>query len=206
MPFLRQDTFGGGYPLLPLVQGDGLPDGPTQGFEQGFRQVVGVMAGQLPDVEGQPAVIHHGPQELLHQLRLQAANPARGEFQAPGQVGTAAEIQGYQHQGLVHGYQGTAVTANPLLIPQGLFYGLSEADAYILDGVVVIYLQIALGPDLQVQEAVAGHLGQEVIKEGDAAAPLPGTAPVQGNLQADVCFRGLALNQGLATHDGSFLP
>ncbi len=51
----------------------------------------------------------------------------------------------------------TAVTDDALFITPGFGERLSESDADILDGVVLIDLEIAVGLDVEVDEAVTGE-------------------------------------------------
>ncbi|MCY1283511.1 hypothetical protein D9M70_323920 [compost metagenome] len=87
-----------------------------------------------------------------------------------------------------------AVAADALLVADGLGEGLAEGDADILDGVVVVDMQIALALDVQVDQAVAGDLVEHVLKErhADIEARLASAIQVDRNL--DLGFQGVAFD------------
>ena len=75
------------------------------------------------------------------------------------------------------GHVGVAVAADALLVADGLGEGLAEGDADVLDGVVIVDMQVALALDVQVDQAVAGDLVHHVVEEGtpvsNRALPVP---------------------------------
>ena len=58
----------------------------------------------------------------------------------------------------------------PRFEPSALRHRLAERDAQILDGVVLIHVQIALGDDLQVHGPVARHQVHHVVEKTNAGA------------------------------------
>jgi hypothetical protein len=63
---------------------------------------------------------------------------------------------------------------------------MAQRDAHVLDRVVAVDMQVAIGLDLEVDQAVAGHLVEHVVEEPDAGGQ-PGITP---------CRRGLILARG----------
>ena len=61
-----------------------------------------------------------------------------------------------------------AVAADALLVAHGLVDRLAQRDAHVLDGVVAVDVQVALGLDVQVDQAMAGDLVEHVIEKTDA--------------------------------------
>ena len=60
----------------------------------------------------------------------------------------------------------------PRRSPKRLRKQLAQHDADILDGVVLIHIQIAVGFQLQIEAAVLGEQLQHVIEEADAGRDL----------------------------------
>ncbi|MCY1282374.1 hypothetical protein D9M70_312100 [compost metagenome] len=91
-----------------------------------------------------------------------------------------------------------AVAADALLVADGLGEGLAEGDADVLDGMVVVDMQVALALDVQVDQAVAGDLVHHVLEEGNPGieAGLARSIQVDGNL--DLGFQGVARDGCLA--------
>ena len=62
------------------------------------------------------------------------------------------------------------VAGNALLVAHRLCHRLAEDDTHILHRVVGVYLQIAGGLDLQIDQTMAGNLGQHVFKKRQSGA------------------------------------
>ena len=88
----------------------------------------------------------------------------------------AGEVDGDLGQALVHRDDGPAVAVDAALVAEGLLEGLAEDDADVFDGVVGVDLQIALGLDLQIDQAVAAEQVEHVVEEPDAGVRR-GTGP-----------------------------
>ncbi len=88
------------------------------------------------------------------------------------QPGAAGEIDHHAGQRLVERHVGVAVAGQALLVADRLGKGLAQGDAHVLDGVVAVDVQVALGLDLEVDSAVAGDLVEHVVEEADAGVEL----------------------------------
>ena len=91
-----------------------------------------------------------------------------GKRDLPDQERPAGEVEGGADQRLVHRQQARPVAADAGLVAEGLGEGAAERDADVLDGVVVVDVQIAGGAGLEVEERVAGELVEHVVEEADA--------------------------------------
>ncbi len=85
------------------------------------------------------------------------------------------------------------VAGHALLVADGLGEGLAEGDADVLDGVVVVDVQVAVALDVEVDQPVTGDLVEHVLQEGhaDGEARLAGAIQIDGDL--DLGFQGVAL-------------
>ena len=95
-----------------------------------------------------------------------------------------------------------AVTADACLIAQRLRQRLPECDADILDGVMTVDMQIAPCLDRQIDRAMARDLLQHVVEKANASGELAGSATIEVDRYADLCFLGVALDLGTARIDG----
>src|SRR5262249_13968710 len=110
------------------------------------------------------------------------------------QVGAPGQIDHRARQRLVQREVEAAGAGDALPITQGLVDGVPERDPGVLDGVVLVDLQIALAADLGVEGAVPGERVQHVIEEGDAGRDLRVTAAVQVDRDLDLGLLRLARN------------
>ena len=88
----------------------------------------------------------------------------------------------------------------PARSPSASSHGQPQTNAGVLNGVVLIDVQVAAALDLQIQRRVLGQKRQHVVEESDAAGDLRAAAAVEVDLQADFGLRGFALNGGRACH------
>ena len=72
--------------------------------------------------------------------------------------------------------------------------GLAEADADILDSMMVIDLDIPLGRNGQVEKPVDGEEGEHVVEKGHTRIDRRHTLSVNRQDQTDVRFPGLPLD------------
>ena len=86
--------------------------------------------------------------------------------------GPAGEIDHHARQRLVERHVGVAVAADALLVADRLGDRLAERDADVFDRVVAVDVQVALGVDVEVDQAVAGDLVEHVVEEADAGGEL----------------------------------
>ena len=91
-----------------------------------------------------------------------------GKLDLPDEVRPAGEVEGGADQRLVHRQQAGAVAADAALVAERLGQGPAEGDADVLDGVVVVDVQVAGGADVEVDQRVAGELVEHVVEEADA--------------------------------------
>ena len=84
----------------------------------------------------------------------------------------AGEIDHHARQRLVERHVGVAVAAHALLVADRLGDRLAERDADVLDRVVAVDVQVALGLDLEVDQAVARDLVEHVVEERHAGGEL----------------------------------
>ncbi len=98
-----------------------------------------------------------------------------------------------------------AIALDALLIPHRLGQGHAQRDADILHRVVAIDMQIPLGLDVEVDQAMAGDLVEHVFQEGYPGGE-PGLArAVQIDADADLGLIGGTLDAG-ASFSHNCLP
>ena len=85
-----------------------------------------------------------------------------------------------------------AVAAQALLVADRLIERLPQRDADVFHGVVRIDVQIALGENVDVQQAVPGDLIEHVIEKRQPGIELGLAAAVQIQLDADLGFQSVA--------------
>ena len=149
-------------------------------------------------MQRQTAVDGEGLEEFAHQLGVEGPDLGRGKLGAEHQERTPGDIYGDARQRLVHRQQAIGVAGQPALVAERLFERLAERDADVLDGVVIVNMQIAPGAHRHVDERVPGELVEHVIEEADAGGDLGRAGTVEIDLDGDLGFVGLAGHRRLA--------
>jgi hypothetical protein len=171
-----------------------------QRLEAGLDLVVIVVAAYL-QVEVQAAGIAQRTEEVRHQLGRHIAHALALELALEHEVRAAAEIQRSAGQRLVH-RQGEAVAADAALVAQRLAQRLAQGQPGVLDGVVLVDVQVTLGLDVQREAAVLADLFQHVVEERQAGGDARIARTVQVQFNADLRFFGVALDHGGARRVG----
>src|SRR4051812_25721342 len=87
-----------------------------------------------------------------------------------------------------------AVATNASFIAKRLLHRLAQANAHVLDRVMLIDLQVALRLDLQIERPMPSEQLQHVIQKPDARLPPPGPTAVEIQLQLDLRLASLAID------------
>ena len=127
-----------------LVSGAGYAEGAGEGFEDGFDLVVVGAAIHGLDVDVGARAAGKALEEVCHQFGLQIADEARAHFCVHSEVRPAAQVNGRDGEGLVHGHDEIAGAQDATLVAERAVKGLAERDADVFNGVVLIDIKIAV--------------------------------------------------------------
>ena len=83
----------------------------------------------------------------------------------------------------------------PLRSPSAFEHRLAERDADVLDGVVLIDVEVARGVQRQVEAAMPGEQLEHVVEEADAGANVVAALSVDRQRARDLRFRRLAVER-----------
>ena len=136
-----------------------------EGLENRLALVMGVVAAQVVDVQRHLRMVDEALEELVRQVDVELADHRAGERHVPFEARSAGEIHHHARQRLVERHVGMAVAADASLVADRCCHRLAESDADVLDRVMGVDVQVALGLDRQVDRAVAGDLVEHVIEE-----------------------------------------
>ena len=95
-------------------------------------------------------------------------------------------------QRLVHGKVDRGVAGDAAPLAERLGDRLAERDAGVLDGVVVVDVQVALGLDRHVDQRMARQLLQHMVEEADAGGDVEAAGAVDIDGDRDRGLLGLA--------------
>ena len=115
------------------------------------------------------------------------------------QEGAVRQVERRTHQRVVHGQKAAAIAVDALFVADGLLDRLTQRDAGILDRVVVVDVQVAIGTRGDVDHRVAGQLLHHVVEKAHAGLDVVLAGAVQIDGYADLGFGGVTGDFG-ASH------
>ena len=123
-----------------------------------------------------------GAEELLEQLGVHLADLCTFEIDIPGQKGPARDIDRGLSQRLIHRDQRVAEPADAPLVAERPGKGRAENDAHVFSCMVEVDMQVAVGPDAEVEQTVAGQGSQHVIEKANPGGNVrrPGAVEIDG--------------------------
>ena len=104
---------------------------------------------------------------MLDQLERQRPDPFATERQVDDRVRPAPDIDDGRGERLVHRHARLTESMDAGAVAQRLGERDTEHERDVLDGVVLVDLEVAIGRDRQVEQAVVAERPQEVVVEAD---------------------------------------
>jgi len=127
-----------------------------------------ILAVQSLDMQRQPGVHGEGLEPFLEQFRIHVADLWPAEINLPDEVRPAGYVDSGPRERFVHRNIRRPEAADSAAIAERARDRLPDDYADILDRVMHVYMQVALGADLEVDHRVPGEGLQHVIEEADA--------------------------------------
>ena len=117
------------------------------------------------------------------------------DLQIDHRVRPAAQVDRGDRERLVHRHDEVAGAIDPFPIAERLQHRLAERDADVLDGVMLIDVEIALRLQREIEAAVAREQLQHVIEEADAGADVVPALPVDRQPPLDLRLRRTSIER-----------
>src|SRR5271166_5994435 len=179
------------------IFGAGHAQRASKSFEQRFDLVViGAAVNHLRVYVGFRAS-REAVEEVSHKFCLEIANQTGPDLGINHGGAASAKIDGDNAQSFVHRHHEISRAQDAALATQRLGEGFAERNADVLNGVVLVHVEIAVRLQLQVERAVARNQLQHMVEKTDSAADLGATVAFDGQRDANVGFFGLAMNAGV---------
>jgi hypothetical protein len=135
-------------------------------------------------------------EEIGDQLTLQVADHADAQLEIDHRVRTAAEVDGGHRQRVVHRHDEVPGAVDPLSRAERLQRRLAERNADVLDGVMLIDIEIARRFQREIEAAVPGKEFQHVVEEPDAGTDVVAALAVNHQPAANLRFGGASIERG----------
>src|SRR5262245_9698408 len=171
---------------------------PRQALEAGFDDVMIVGAVKRGDVQRHAAVHREVLEPLLHELGVEAAYLVAHELGLEHQERPAGNVDRDARERLIHRHMDVGVARDALHVPERLLHCLTECDADVLRGVMMIDVQVALSLDREVDAGMARQKLEHVIEEADPRRGRRRTGTVKVDRDLHVAFLGATLDRALA--------
>ena len=123
--------------------------------------------------------IGNGVEEFFYHLGLHLSYFLPRKFCLEREIRSAAEVNGREHQCLVHRKDSVAVAADALFVADCLADCSSEHDTGVLDRVVAVYIKISVYRNGKVEKTVAGKAVEHMVKKADAGVDVALSRSIQ---------------------------
>jgi hypothetical protein len=194
-----QNSFGAGQEAFhALVAPASRTQGAGESFEERLNFVVIGAAVERADVNIAARAASEAFEEIVDEFGLQVANEARANFGVDDGGSAAAEVDGGEAESFVHGHDEISGAENATFRAERLLEGLAERDADILDGVVLIDIEVALGVKSEVEAAVVGEEFEHVIEKANAGRDGITAAAINGEREINLRLFGVAMDGGFS--------
>lgn len=160
--------------------------------------MVGFLSVLLGNVQVHPALCDKASEELLHYVHVEIANFAFPGRKRIDEIWPPTKVHRHLTQRLVHRDQAPAVTVDSLAVAERLIQRLAQREADILYGVMVVHLEIAFRPHIQIEQRVFREQIEHVIEECDAGLVFIDTGSINIKINDDVRFFRLPRNSSRA--------
>lgn len=138
-------------------------------------------------------------EKLAHEFAIEGADFCLREFCPENQKRPAGNIKCNPCQGLVHRQEYVREPRDACHVAQGLADRLTESYTGILDGMMLVDMEIAQSADVHVNERVAGELLQHMVEKADAGCDFGKAGAVESDAGHEFGFLGFSRN-GAGAH------
>src|SRR6185312_10992456 len=136
--------------------------------------------------------------KVVNQFRLQIADQTYF-YRGINDGGSASrKIHGGQCQRFIHRHQKISGAQNAFLVAQSFGKCLSQRNAHVFDGMVLVHIEVAGGFKLQIKSPMMGKQLQHVVKKTNAGRNFVFAVPIHGQCEADLRLFGVSLQGGFS--------
>ena len=133
-------------------------------------------------------------EKIGDELGLEIANTGRADLEIDDGVRPAAQIDGRHGERFVHRHHEVARAIDAAAVAKRVRDSLAERDAEILDGVMLVDVEVARRIDLEIERAVPRHELEHVIEKADAGAHAVAALAVERDGKRDRRFSRLPID------------
>ena len=153
-------------------------------------------AAQAIDVQRTHGVIDETLKEFVEQIDIEIADLGARKIDVEFEAGPARQINNDPRQGLVQWHISMAIAADGTFVTERFMHRHAERDADVFDRVVGVDDEIAIGLDIDIDEAVTHDLVEHVIEKRNAGRERSETAAIEIDADGDLRFFGVARDAG----------
>ena len=109
--------------------------------------MVGINATQIVNVQSHPSVIHKPAEELNAEINIKITHPRPRKWHIKFQARATRKVDHNPWQSFIQSDIGVAIAGNTSFVAYRLSKSLTQGNAYILNGMVIINMGITIGDD-----------------------------------------------------------
>ena len=167
-PLGLERPLGGWHPGERRIPADSVPQGAGNCLEDSFYLMVRIFPVERFDVQVAPGMFSERVPEVFDHLDGKVSYPIAIEICSVMQIKAPGQIDGGPSKCVVHRYIRVSEAANEGFVAQCFPKSVPQRDGYVLDGVVFVYMQIAVAEGLQPESSVFCEQIKHVVQKPDA--------------------------------------
>ncbi len=150
------------------------------------------------DMEGQPGMDRESLEELANQLNVEVADLLGRKADVEDEERPPRNVERDPRQRFIHRQEAVGIADDAALVAERFGERLAERNADVLDRVVLIDLEVALGADRQVDERMARDLVEHMVEKADARRDVGDPRAVEEQGDGNLGLFRLARDRGAA--------
>ena len=181
-------------PTLTGVNGDGVAERSRHTLECRFDTVVRALSVSFLDMQVETRALGKRIHEIFRQARIEITNPAVLEVELIDEIGSIRNVDSDFDLGLSHGQQTASETSDSDGASERFTKSLADRNSDILDCVMKVNCDIALGLYVEIKQTVAGEGLEHVVEERNARVDVVLPSAVEIHTDLNRGFLGLAVD------------
>ena len=153
------------------------PKRPGERLEHRFNLVVARSPVHHVHVDVGACANREPLEEVVDELGLQVADHPRRHLEVHDRVRPAAEVDGRDGKRLVHRHDEVAGPVDAFSVAERLGHRLAERNAEVLDGMVLVDVEVAVDLGREIETTMAGEQLEHVVEKTDPGADLVSPRP-----------------------------
>jgi hypothetical protein len=153
--------------------------------------MMGIDPRDFTQVKGHPGIARKSCKKLMREFTVKRTDLVRANRHVPVELATAGDVYGALYQRLVKRHAGVPKASYACLVPKSLPERAPQGYPHILYGVMIVYPDVTLCLEREVEQSMATECAEHMIKKTYACRDVTSSPAVKVELDFHICLVGL---------------